>query len=462
MPRLFVKIFLWFWATVVLTGISLVLAFVLEPQSVPSRWQASLADTAGYFGTAAVGALEQGGADAATGYIHRLAKDVHIHACLFDTRGDIANSTTASTTANALAGERCAEFTGLAARVARGEPTAHEMRRGLLRTAVTIRGSDGHSYIYASELLAGPRAALGLNPGIVLLRAGLALLVSGLVCYFLTRYLTMPILRLRSAAQQITAGQLSVRAEVALELRRDEFGDLVRDFNRMASKTEGLISSQRQLLNDVSHELRSPLARMNVALDLLRRHVGDDPALNRMEIDLQRLNEMIGRLLTVAKLEAASTLQNPVRVNLSELVSSVASDAEFEAQERGSRVDVVQAADLVVPGDPNLLRSAIENVLRNAVRFTAAGTAVEVNLRASAAVGADEATIVVRDHGMGVPEEELARIFKPFYRLADSRDSTGAGLGLAIAERIVRLHGGRIRAMNEAGGGLSVEIVLPG
>jgi two-component system sensor histidine kinase CpxA len=303
---------------------------------------------------------------------------------------------------------------------------------------------------------------LGLNPGIVLLRAGLALLVSGLVCYFLTRYLTMPILRLRSAAQQITAGQLSVRAEVALELRRDEFGDLVRDFNRMASKTEGLISSQRQLLNDVSHELRSPLARMNVALDLLRRHVGDDPALNRMEIDLQRLNEMIGRLLTVAKLEAASTLQNPVRVNLSELVSSVASDAEFEAQERGSRVDVVQAADLVVPGDPNLLRSAIENVLRNAVRFTAAGTAVEVNLRASAAVGADEATIVVRDHGMGVPEEELARIFKPFYRLADSRDSTGAGLGLAIAERIVRLHGGRIRAMNEAGGGLSVEIVLPG
>jgi len=462
MPRLFVKIFLWFWATVVLTGISLVLAFVLEPQSVPSRWQASLADTAGYFGTAAVGALEQGGADAATGYIHRLAKDAHIHACLFDTRGDTANSTTASTTANALAGERCAEFTGLAARVARGEPTAHEMRRGLLRTAVTIRGSDGHSYIYASELLAGPRAALGLNPGIVLLRAGLALLVSGLVCYFLTRYLTMPILRLRSAAQQITAGQLSVRAEVALELRRDEFGDLVRDFNRMASKTEGLISSQRQLLNDVSHELRSPLARMNVALDLLRRHVGDDPALNRMEIDLQRLNEMIGRLLTVAKLEAASTLQNPVRVNLSELVSSVASDAEFEAQERGSRVDVVQAADLVVPGDPNLLRSAIENVLRNAVRFTAAGTAVEVNLRASAAVGADEATIVVRDHGMGVPEEELARIFKPFYRLADSRDSTGAGLGLAIAERIVRLHGGRIRAMNEAGGGLSVEIVLPG
>jgi hypothetical protein len=173
MPRLFVKIFLWFWATVVLTGISLVLAFVLEPQSVPSRWQASLADTARYFGTAAVGALEQGGAAGATSYIHQLGEDAHIHACLFDATGDTAGTL--------LAGEHCAEFAGLAAHVAKGEPITHEMRRGLVRTAVTIRGSDGHSYIYASELLAGPRAALGLNPGIVLLRAGLALLVSGLV-----------------------------------------------------------------------------------------------------------------------------------------------------------------------------------------------------------------------------------------------------------------------------------------
>jgi len=458
MPRLFVKIFLWFWATVVLTGISLVLAVVLQPRNghVPSQWQASFADTAKYFGTAAVGALDQGGIAAVTRYTHRLSEDAHIHACLFGAMGD--------TTGRSLAGESCTEFAGIVAHVAKGEPQAYEMRRGLIRIAVPIKGADGHSYIYASELLAGPRAAFGLNPGAVLLRVGLALLVSGLVCYFLTRYLTRPILRLRSVAQQITAGELSVRAESTLELRRDEFGDLVRDFNRMASKTEGLIASQRQLLNDVSHELRSPLARMNVALDLLRRHAGDDPALDRMEIDLQRLNEMIGRLLTVAKLEAASTLQNPVRVNLSELVSSVASDAEFEAQERGSRVDIVQAVDVEVFGDPSLLRSAIENVLRNAVRFTAAGTAVEVFLRASPAGSANESVIAIRDHGPGVPEEdELTRIFKPFYRLADSRalDSAGAGLGLAIAERIVRLHGGRIRATNEAGGGLSIEIILP-
>jgi two-component system sensor histidine kinase CpxA len=247
-----------------------------------------------------------------------------------------------------------------------------------------------------------------------------------------------------------------------MELRKDELGDLVRDFNRMADKTEHLISSQRQLLYDVSHELRSPLARMNVALDLLRGRVHNDPALERIGIDLQRLNEMIGRLLTVAKLEATSTLQTPVLVDLFELVSSVVSDADFEAQERGSRVDIVQAANLAVQGDPNLLRSAIENVLRNAVRFTRPGTAVEVALRTNRVTSADEAIISIRDYGPGVPEQELTNIFRPFYRMADarSRDSGGVGLGLAITERVVRLHGGRIQAMDDPNGGLRVEMIF--
>jgi two-component system sensor histidine kinase CpxA len=329
--------------------------------------------------------------------------------------------------------------------------------------AVPIKGFGGRSYIYASELLAGPRALVGDRPGTVPMRIVVALLVSAAICYFLTLYLTAPILRLRSVAQQIAAGELSVRAEPRLELRRDELGDLVRDFNRMAEKTEHLISSQRQLLYDVSHELRSPLARMNVALDLLRGRVREDTALNRIGTDLQRLNEMIGRLLTVAKLEATSTLQAPVRVDLSELVSSVVSDADFEAQETGSRVDIVQAANLAVTGDPNLLRSAIENVLRNAVRFTRTGTAVEVVLRANGVTNANEAILAIRDHGPGVPEQELANIFRPFYRVTDarSRDSGGVGLGLAITERIVRLHGGRIRAMNDPNGGLRVEMVFP-
>ena len=451
MRHLFLKIFLWFWATVILTGISLVLAFVLQPASVPSRWHAGFEDTARYFGTAAAGALEQGGGSAASEYIHRLSEDAHIHGCLFDDAG------------RPLAGEYCPEFEAIAAHVASGKPSDYGMQRGLARMDVRVKGSNGRAYIYVSELLAGPRALVGERPGTVPLRIVVALLVSGAVCYFLTLYLTTPILRLRSVAQQIAAGQLSARAESRMELRRDELGDLVRDFNRMADKTEHLISSQRQLLYDVSHELRSPLARMNVALDLLRGRVHEDPALDRIGIDLQRLNEMVGRLLTVAKLEATPRLQTSVRVDLSELVSSVVIDADFEAQERGSRVDIVQAVNLTVPGDSNLLRSAIENVLRNAVRFTQSGTTVEVALRTNRMANADEAIISIRDHGPGVPEQELAKIFRPFYRVADarSRDSGGVGLGLAITERVVKLHGGRIQAMNEPNGGLRVDMIFP-
>jgi two-component system, OmpR family, sensor histidine kinase CpxA len=451
MPRLFVKIFLSFWATVVVIGISLVLAFVLQPSNVPSKWHAGLADTTGFFGTAAVRAFERGGAPAAVGYIHALSEDAHIHGCIFDASG------------NALAGESCAELVGLAARLVRGDPSAQDMRHGLTRIAVFVTGPDGRTFIYASELLAGPGAAFGMSPEVVLLRGGVAFIVSGLVCYLLTRYLTTPILRLRAVAQLISAGQLGVRAEAKLESRRDEFGDLVRDFNLMASKTETLISSQRQLMYDVSHELRSPLARMNVALDLLRRRVGEHSALSHMETDLQRLNELITRLLTVAKLDAANVLQNHRRVNLTELVSSIAVDAEFEAQKKGNRVVVRPEVDRVVLGDPNLLRSAIENVLRNAMRYTKPGTTVEVVIRASQTINSNEAIIAVRDHGNGVPEDELKNIFKPFYRVTDAPTSepTGAGLGLAIAERIVKLHEGRIRAINEPDGGLRVEMVLP-
>jgi two-component system sensor histidine kinase CpxA len=451
MPRLFVKMFLCFWATVVVIGISLVLAFALQPANVPSKWHAGLADTTHFFGTAAVGAFERGGDSAAVGYIHALSEDAHIHGCIFDSSG------------NALAGESCSELHGLAARLVRGDPSAQDMRRGLTRIAVFVAGPDGRTFIYASELLAGPGAAFGMSPEVVLLRAGVAFIVSGLLCYLLTRYLTTPILRLRVAAQLISAGHLGTRAEAKLELRRDEFGDLVRDFNLMASKTENLLSNQRQLMYDVSHELRSPLSRMNVALDLLHRRVGEDSALKHMEADLRRLNEMITRLLTVAKLDATNELRSHVRVNLTELVSSVAIDAEFEAQEKGKRVVVVAEADLVVLGDPNLLRSAIENVLRNAVRYTSPGTAVDIVLQLTRAFGPKEALVAVRDHGNGVPEDELTNIFKPFYRITNARglESAGAGLGLAITERIVTLHKGRIRAINEPNGGLRVEMIFP-
>ncbi len=267
----------------------------------------------------------------------------------------------------------------------------------------------------------------------------------------------------RSAAQRITAGDLGVRVEGNLARRGDELGEFARDFNRMADQTEHLIYSQRQLLYDISHELRSPLARITVALDIFRTRMDGDSTLNRMDGDLKQLNEMIGRILTVAKLESTSTLQSLATVELSELIASVVHDADFEANEKRSSVKVFEMDDATIEGDQNLIRSAVENVLRNAVRFTASETSVEVRLKTSEMDGRKSAIISIRDHGPGVPKEELPHIFRAFYRVTDagSRSSKGVGLGLSITERIVRLHEGHLRAANMPGGGLQVEIELP-
>jgi two-component system sensor histidine kinase CpxA len=326
-----------------------------------------------------------------------------------------------------------------------------------------LKGGNGHEYIFATELPAGPRAALGLNRTTIALQWGVALLVSGLICYLLTRYLTAPILRLRAASQQLATGDLSIRAAAGMERRHDELGDLVRDFNAMASRIEELVSRQRQLISDVSHELRSPLARLYVALDLGRERKGNDPAFDHMEKDIGLLNEMIGRLLTVARLDSSAPPVAMTSVNLTEIVSQIVRDADFESRDRNGHVVLAVHDQVLVQGDPKLLKSAIENVVRNAVAYTEPGTSVEVLLQSEHRSSEPFARLSVRDYGPGVPESELVNIFQPFYRVSDARDrqSGGAGLGLAIAERVVRVHGGTIRAENLTPRGLQVEILLP-
>jgi two-component system sensor histidine kinase CpxA len=280
----------------------------------------------------------------------------------------------------------------------------------------------------------------------------------------LTRYLTTPILRLREASQKLATGDLSTRAAASIERRHDELGDLVRDFNAMASRIEELVSRQRQLISDVSHELRSPLARLNVALDLGRERKGNDPAFDHMEQDIGLLDEMIGRLLTIARLDTVSAPIPMVPVNLTELVSQIVRDADFESREHDGGLKLTTNEQCFVRGNSELLHSAIENVVRNAIRYTAPGTSVEVLLGSECNSSASSVRLTVRDYGPGVPESELGNIFQPFYRVADARDrqSGGAGLGLAIADRIIRIHGGTIRAENAAQRGLQVEILLPG
>ncbi len=334
------------------------------------------------------------------------------------------------------------------------------MKYGLARAALALKGQSGREYIFATELPAGPRAVV-VSRGTIFLQWGVALLVSGLICSLLTRYLTTPILRLQEMSQRLTAGDLSVRAGANLAQRRDEFGDLVRDFNAMASRIEELISRQRQLTSDVSHELRSPLARLGVALDLGRKRKGDDPAFDQMEADIALLDEMIGRLLTIAKLDNAGPQIPMADVDLDELVAQIVRDAEFESRDRNVNIRFTSPGNCSVWGSAELLHSAIENVVRNAVRHTEQGTSIEVEMRHE---GISEKThLTVLDHGPGVPAAELQKIFQPFYRVAAARDrqSGGTGLGLAIADRVLRIHGGSIAAENADPHGLRVEIVLP-
>jgi len=280
-----------------------------------------------------------------------------------------------------------------------------------------------------------------------------------ILCYLLALYLTSPIRRLREATQKLAGGDLQTRVATRVVRRRDELADLARDFDVMAERIESLITSQQRLTRDISHELRSPLARLNVALEIAKQKSTPDTAaiLNRIETESTRLNEMISRLLTLAKLEGGAEDIERRRLDLAEIVRDVAADADFEAQAKGKFVEVSSADSCDVMGSENLLRSAVENVLRNAVRYTDERTVVDVSLSRSNG----HAIIKIADHGGGVPDEELPNLFRPFYRVGEARErkTGGIGLGLAIAERAVSAHKGTIKASN-SNGGLLVEITL--
>jgi signal transduction histidine kinase len=277
-------------------------------------------------------------------------------------------------------------------------------------------------------------------------------------CFFISSYLTKPLQKLGEAAANIAEGRLDTRVDPSLRNRRDEIAGLARNFDRMAERIEALITGQRRLLGDVSHELRSPLSRLIVALSLVKQGPAEEAAenLERIGLEARRLDTLIGQLLALTRIDSGVDRGSPARFDLTNLVQEVANDGEFEARAHKRRVTIQQAVPCTINGYEELLRSAVENVVRNAIRHTAEGTAVEISLE----VRDSRALLRVRDHGPGVADSMLSEIFLPFRRVANG-NSDGAGLGLAIAERAVSVHRGTIRALNEAKGGLTVEIDLP-
>jgi two-component system, OmpR family, sensor histidine kinase CpxA len=450
MKSLFLKIFISFWlAQALFLVLAIVVMLALRPQRNAS-WEA-LRSTAL---TEAIDAFEHGGEQKAREYLENLQNRQHVRVYVFNEQGNEISGRSSS---------------GWAERVAAGRPLPphHGMIFPRPQILTESRASDDghHLYTIAMELPPGPRVFFGPwgipMPGLII-----AVLSSGIVCYFLAWYMTKPVSRLRSATQQLAAGDLSARAGGPESKGHDEIAGLVRDFDAMAERLETLVKAQSRLLNDISHELRSPLARLNVALGLARQRSGAESAdmLERIELEAGRLNELIGRLLTLARMEDGEQRVPASPVPLDEVVLAVTEDAEFEAQARHCHVrSDIPEGTWPVRGDASLLHSAIENVVRNAIRYTREGSTVEVCLEKSEAQDCAEAVVRVTDCGSGVPVDALEKLFQPFYRLDDARgrQTGGVGLGLAITERAVRFHGGRVTASNRAEGGLMVEIRLP-
>ncbi len=306
------------------------------------------------------------------------------------------------------------------------------------------------SYIYHSTSIWNILAALG---------------ISALVCFGLAWYLTRPIHQLQKATRAFAAGQLNTRAQDFMGKRHDEFTDLAEDFDRMADKIDQMIHSHKRLLSDVSHELRSPLTRMQIASGLALNKATEENQnhLERIELEIERLDEMIGELLQVAALERGHYYEEKSQFLLNHLLSVLIEDAQFEAQANNKAVNFKAEQEIEFFGYYGLLSRSVENILRNAIRHTATGTAVTVTLSRIP----NFLLIEVHDHGNGVNVKHINKIFEPFYRPTEARErsSGGTGLGLAIAKRGIEANGGTITAINgkDCGlkTGLKVTIQLP-
>jgi signal transduction histidine kinase len=446
MKSLFLKIFLSFWLA---QALFLVLAILVTVAMRPTHQISAVEALQPKFLSDAADAYQTGGAPKLHDYLRGLRDTQHVHAVLFRDGVNLVGHPLPPWFAEAAQGR------GHMADTLLGRLNPHMQ---LLRASMT--GPEGARYVLVTELPPGQTALFGPN-GVPGLGITIAIITSGLVCYFLAQFLTSPITRLRKATQSLAAGDLSARAGGSSSETGDEISQLVRDFDLMAAQIEKLVNAQSRLLKDISHELRSPLARLSVALELARQRSGPEATsvLDRISLESERMNELIGNLTTIARLESGTGTLRRISVQLEELVDEVARDAAFEAQARNCNVECEVLDELPVSGDPALLRSAIDNVVRNATRYTGEGTCVMVRAEKTG----NEAVIRVSDSGPGVPNNELEKIFRPFYRIDDARvrSTGGVGLGLAITEQAVRLHGGSVRASNLPEGGLLVEIRIP-
>jgi two-component system sensor histidine kinase CpxA len=446
MSRLFWRIFLSFWLVIVLT-----LALAVTGNSIVFRAELenvrleSLRGTLDALAEQAERELRRGGEEGLRDWLRRRARNPSLPLLLVLGPDD-----------GELLGRPLPP--GPARAVERWQRLQEDEQRMRPRRAPArrISDADGRTYLLFAAPPQPRAGGLFLRPEARFSVLLIALLLSGLTCFWLARQVTRPVRALRAAGQRIADGDLAARAGAVAATRSDELGELARDFDRMAGRIEALVTAQTRLLRDVSHELRSPLTRLQVAIGLLRQHGGSATAadLDRLDQEIARLDALIDQVLTLTRLNSqAAPAREPLP--LAGLLQELVDDACFEGGALGRTVALEVHGDPALRGDQRLLRSALDNVIRNALEHSR--HAVQVGLWADAG----SARIEVRDDGPGVPPADVGRIFTPFVTLPGASGRQGSGLGLAIAHRAVELHGGTIEAENSPGGGLRVRVRIP-
>ncbi|MCK5912417.1 MAG: HAMP domain-containing protein [Desulfuromusa sp.] len=454
MRSLFLKIFLYFLLIILLvTSAVIVLTYFRDQEFPPLAHQSFARQAIAEYGRGAIQTFEQQGIEELDQFAEKLLADSGVRLLLFDQNG------------HPLTRKRVPRrMQHMAQRAMHSGEVVFPMMGARNGLASLVQGRSGKTYFVAISLPDRPptkHLIKGVTHGFLGWQLLILLAVTAGVCYVLARSLTAPIGRLRQATRKFAGGDLSTRIGSQVK-GQNELSGLAHDFDEMAGKIEDLVSVQKNLLRDISHELRSPLARLRIALELARQPENpeaQDKALSRIELEAERMNIMIGQLLNLTSLESGNSELPFQKFNLRELLANLVEDANYEAETRQCRVDYKAPATAVYFGSQDLLSQALENVIRNAVKYTADNSIVSVDLM----LDAENLIIQVADQGSGVPVEVLTKLFEPFYRVAEARDrqSGGTGIGLAIAERAVKLHAGTISASNRPEGGLMVEIILP-
>ena len=453
--KLSFRIFLWFSLMMAAVAAALVVSSPWLTRTRPrlERWQQASETALGDWATEVAAEVEQRGPDVVETLRRSRIREPHLQVFVLDRDGREMGGQGVPDEAREL-GQRA-----LASGAAQVE------RRATLHLAAQLATApDGRQVAIVVALSRPPGLLDLLEPRVLVPRVAVLALVLGVLAFGLAAHLMRPLAAVRQATHRLTNGDLTTRVGQPVAGRHDEIGQLARDFDAMAERLQALVNAQRRLLGDVSHELRSPLARLRVAAELLREGAGENAseAIERIEREVARIDELVAQLLTLSRVEAGVEVER-APVDLKALVEEIGGDAALEARKRGCEVQVDATAVVAVVGSARLLRSAVDNVVRNAVHYTGAGTTVHLVLTADGDGNDQRALIRVSDHGPGVPEPALEHLFDPFFRVEEARERGvgGTGLGLAIAARAVNLHGGTIAARNGPSGGLVVDIGLP-